>query len=250
MDAEMLRAELDRLAEPGYRDFQKALMPDSRLPLLGVRLPALRRLARKLVKTRGAGALALPGHDTFEEVMLRGMMIGCLYPSLPAAHVLELAAAFLDEIDSWALCDSFCAGLRPLAKGQPARLFAFAVGRLDDPRPYAVRFGVVTLLDFYLDEVHLPQVLAQLRGVQNSHFYVKMALAWALSMCCAAAPEPALAALRQWPDEWVRRKAVQKIRESRQISPAIKAQARALLAAPAAPGSVQLSARNNPVRRK
>lgn len=224
-----LRGRLEALAEPAYRDFQARLLPDTALPLLGVRLPALRKLARGLTRAAGEGALALPGQDTFEEVMLRGMMVGALFPSLPAEAVLAHAAAFMDEIDNWSVCDSFCAGLRPLAMARPELLYAFALGYLDDPRPYAVRFCLVTLLYFYLDEAHLPQVLQLLAGLQNGHFYVKTAQAWALSMCCAHAPQETLAVLRALPDAWVRRKTVQKIRESRQIPREIKDAARALL---------------------
>ncbi len=228
MTQQELRARLEALAEPAYRDFQAKLLPDTALPLLGVRLPALRKLARELVRGLGGGALALPGQGTFEEVMLRGMMVGALFPALPAEAVLAHGAAFIDEIDNWSVCDSFCAGLRPLAMARPDLVYAFALGYADDPRPYAVRFCLVMLLYFFLDEAHLPQVLQLLAGLQNEHFYVKMARAWALSMCCVRAPEQTLALLRALPDDWVRRKAVQKIRESRQIPREIKDAARAL----------------------
>lgn len=228
MTQQELRARLEALAEPAYRDFQAKLLPDTALPLLGVRLPTLRKLARELVRGQGEGALALPGQGTFEEVMLRGMMVGALFPALPAEAVLAHGAAFIDEIDNWSVCDSFCAGLRPLAMVRPDLVYAFALGYADDPQPYAVRFCLVMLLYFFLDEAHLPQVMQLLAGLQNEHFYVKMARAWALSMCCVRAPEQTLALLRALPDDWVRRKAVQKIRESRQIPREIKDAARAL----------------------
>lgn len=55
-----LRAELERLADPAYRAFSSGLLPgvDN---LLGVRLPALRRLAGALAKATGAPIWMPPG---------------------------------------------------------------------------------------------------------------------------------------------------------------------------------------------
>ena len=51
---EEIKSELNAKAEDGYRDFSKKLIPESSLPLLGVRLPALRAMAAEIVK-RGKG---------------------------------------------------------------------------------------------------------------------------------------------------------------------------------------------------
>ena len=37
-----IKNELNAMAEADYRDFSKKLIPEASLPLLGVRLPALR----------------------------------------------------------------------------------------------------------------------------------------------------------------------------------------------------------------
>lgn len=49
----------------------------------------------------------------------------------------------------------------------------------------AVRFAVVMLLFYYIDAQHLPRVLALLEEVHSDEYYVKMAVAWAASMCYA-----------------------------------------------------------------
>ena len=56
-----LRARLESLADPGYRAFSARLLPVG-TPLLGVRLPALRRIAREL--SRGIGAPIWMGRRT------------------------------------------------------------------------------------------------------------------------------------------------------------------------------------------
>ena len=44
-----IRRRLEELAEPGYRDFNRKLLPGVE-DMLGVRTPALRRLAREITK--------------------------------------------------------------------------------------------------------------------------------------------------------------------------------------------------------
>ena len=228
MTQQELRARLEALAEPAYRDFQAKLLPDTALPLLGVRLPALRKLARELVRGLGGGALALPGQGTFEEVMLRGMMVGALFPALPAEAVLAHGAAFIDEIDNWSVCDSFCSGLK-LARTHPEPVWEFLQPYFEDPRPFAVRFAVVMLLFYYIDAQHLPRVLALLEEVHSDEYYVKMAVAWAASMCYAAFPDetlPWLQAARL--DEFTYRRTIRKICESHQVNAEQKSHLRAL----------------------
>ena len=44
-----IKEQLSLLAEPAYRDFSSSLLPGTE-HILGVRLPALRKIARKLAK--------------------------------------------------------------------------------------------------------------------------------------------------------------------------------------------------------
>ena len=83
-----IRKELAALAEPDYAAFAAKLLrkPQEAVPggsaarLLGVRLPALRKMAARLAKEDWAGNLeALEGAGdgaAFEEIMLRGFLIG------------------------------------------------------------------------------------------------------------------------------------------------------------------------------
>ena len=73
---ETIRQRLYALAEDSYRDFSSALVPGCGT-MLGVRLPKLRALAKELAGQYEA-YLAEPCGELFEEVMLRGMVIGCM----------------------------------------------------------------------------------------------------------------------------------------------------------------------------
>lgn len=220
-----LSARLNALAEPGYAAFQARLLPPGHLPLLGVRLPALRKIARQLVQEHGAAAPDVCGAGTFEQVMLKGMTLGLL--DEPLAALLPRVDAFLSEISDWSVCDSFCAGFKR-AKTEAAALWPFVTAHLTDARPWAVRFAVVMLLFYYRDEAHLGAALPLLAAVVPGEYYVDMAVAWAVSLYYVKFPRETLPVLAALP-AWTRRKAVQKVRESRQATAEQKRELRALL---------------------
>lgn len=79
-DVDSIRIEILDMAEETYREFQKKLLPEVR-NYAGVRLPALRKLAKRIAKENGKGYLdEVLGRDAelelFEEIMLQGMVIG------------------------------------------------------------------------------------------------------------------------------------------------------------------------------
>ena len=206
-----IKAELVRLAEPEYAVFSRRLLPGTE-NVLGVRLPLLRRLARRIAKGDWAAYLDTAGDGSFEEVMLQGMVIGAI--CAPPQEVLARTAAFVPKIDNWSVCDSFCSGLK-LARTHPEPVWEFLQPYFEDPRPFAVRFAVVMLLFYYIDAQHLPRVLALLEEVHSDEYYVKMAVAWAVSMCYVQFPEKTMAYLRNNTlDDFTYNKSLQKITES------------------------------------
>ena len=78
----------------------------------------------------------------------------------------------------------------------------------------------MTALDYFVTEEYLERVLGQLEAVRHDAYYVSMAVAWAVSVCYVRFP----ARTQEWMetcrlDEDTFRRAVQKIRESRRVSP-------------------------------
>ena len=76
-----IRRRLEELAEPGYRDFNCKLLPGVE-DMLGVRTPALRRLAREIAKGDWRGYVDQvrtawqQGEACHEERLLWGMVVG------------------------------------------------------------------------------------------------------------------------------------------------------------------------------
>ena len=225
--AAAVRARLLALRDPAYQAFQQKLMPT--VPpgrVLGVRTPALRALARELAGTAEAGAFlrALP-HDFYEEDNLHGFLLERIRTYPEALAALE---AFLPYIDNWATCD--CTSPKVFGRHK-AELLGPVRRWLASGHTYTVRYGIGTLMRWYLDADFRPEHLGWVAGVHSGEYYINMMRAWYFAT--ALAKQPAAA----WPwlepgrlDEWTHRKAVQKALESRRIPEADKQRLRALRA--------------------
>lgn len=214
-----IRVRLAEMAEPAFRDFSAALVPGCG-EMLGVRLPALRRFAKELAGNGGHPGLPLPADACFEEVMLLGMVIGAA--KMPLEKRLEAAAAFIPFIDNWSVCDSFCAGLKAARKEQAA-FFQFLVPYLESEKCYEARFGLVMLLDWFINDTYIDRTLERLAAFRHPDYYAQMAAAWAISIAYIKFPQKTLPLLvKNGLDDFTHNKAIQKIRESRRVSAADK----------------------------
>lgn len=221
MTSEEITERLYALREEDYRRFQSTLLPGVE-HILGVRLPHLRALAKKIARQPDwRELLAGIPRESFEQTMLQGMVIGCL--QAPPKELLALAADFVPNISNWSLCDSFCSGFK-LAVTHPADVWAFILPYFEDTREYHVRFGVVMLLFYFLTDEYLERSLTLLGCCRHEGYYAKMAVAWAVSIAYVRFPARVYEYLAHCPlDDFTYNKALQKITESRCVSAEQKA---------------------------
>lgn len=231
-----LKRELLSLADPDYQKFQLALIPN--LPssmLIGVRLPALRKIAKRLAKSVGSEYLECACDDSFEEIMLQGMVIGNLKADTLEAldEIFRFIRRFVPKISNWSVCDSFCAGLK-LSSVWPEEVCHFLDGFLKSGREFEIRFGVVMLLNYYVEEARLGnlfQTFDEICRLPGELFYARMAVAWAVSICFVKYPEPTMKYLyKNDMDPFTYKKSLQKIIESRQAEDELKKTIRSMRA--------------------
>lgn len=227
-----IRRELEALADPAYRDFQAKLVPTvDPARILGVRTPALRSLARRLVRECPDGVrayLGTPAHATYDEMNLHGELIGRV--AKEPEEAFGLLDAFLPLVDNWATCDLI--RVPAFRRDLPAVLERIRGWVASEPE-YAVRFGVVQLMTLFLDDAFEPEHLMLVAGIDRPEYYINMARAWYFSFALVKQPaatlplfERRLIAL----DSWTHNKALQKARESRRIAPDQKAYLQSLKA--------------------
>ena len=230
--SERIRRELEALADPAYRDFQSRLVPTvESTRILGVRTPALRTLARRLVRERPDDVrafLATPAHATYDEMNLHGELIGRVAGTPEEAF--DLLDAFLPHMDNWATCD--LVRVPAFRCDLPAVLERIRGWVASEPE-YAVRFGVVQLMTLFLDDAFEPEHLMLVAGIDRPEYYINMARAWYFSFALVKQPAATLPLFERRPialDSWTHNKALQKARESRRIAPDQKAYLQSLKA--------------------
>ena len=233
-----IRERLEALAEEKYRIFTSALTPGKE-NILGVRLPLIRKLAKEVLKgdwhsylkqvgiecSQGDKFIAFAREEFMEEVMLQGMLIGG--SKVPLEEKLVLAAAFIPKIDCWSVCDTFCSELK-IADSNQEQVWEFIQPYFKSEKEYEIRFGVVMLLH-YLSPEYAKQAFAHFDYIKHEGYYVKMAVAWVLSMYYVNLPEITMEYLKKNNlDDFTYNKALQKIVESLRIDQDTKTMIKAM----------------------
>lgn len=212
-------AKLTDLAQgnESYAAFNQRIV-NTKMPVIGVRVPDLRRLARKLAPDMSAAdisELLTAQNESFDYVLLCGLLI--THARLDDLVAIDLAKQYLPLVDSWAHIDVFVEKKRRFA-GEV--WWDFALECLQNEAEFTVRYGVISLMTNFLDEAHIDQVFAALRRIKHDGYYVKMALAWLYATAAINFFELTLAELENGHiDAWTRNKAYQKMRESRRFTP-------------------------------
>ena len=192
--------------------------------VIGVRVPALRRLAKQLAGTPQAEAFLqeLP-HTYYEENNLHAFLLESIRDYDAALAATE---KFLPYIDNWATCDSFCP--KVFAKHKEELLPVLRRWMASD-HPYTVRYGMEMLMRYYLDEDFRPEHLAWAAAVHSGEYYINMMRAWYFATALAKQPEAALPWLTERRlDVWTHNKTIQKAVESSRIPAETKAFLRTL----------------------
>jgi len=213
------RAMLDRLAalgEPKYKEFHEGLIPGKSMAY-GVRVPAMRAIAKEIVKQDPAGFLAVSRPGSYEETMIRGLVIASM--PLPVKERLAYVRDFLPLIDNWAVCDVFCGTFKLKKPEEREQMWQFLLPLFGSSEEYTARFAVVMFLSHYVTEDKVGEGLAILESMGQPEYYIRMAVAWAVSVCYVKFPGKTLPLLqRQSLPKFTQNKSIQKIRESYRVA--------------------------------
>lgn len=198
-----------------YRKFHAKLMPNiDPERIIGVRTPALRKYAKEIAKEPVVWDFLeeLP-HTYYEENNLHGALLSLCYKNLD--DYLEKLERFLPYIDNWATCDMMSP---KVFRKDLSKVYGKVQGWIQSSRTYTIRFAVVTLLQFFLDDAFLPEHLELVASVHSEEYYVKMAVAWYFSIALVKQYDTAIGYFTTPVLEiWTHNKALQKATESLRI---------------------------------
>ncbi len=188
---ETIREELFRMQDREYRDFQMKLIPTREADsAIGVRTPALRAYAKKLVKDEGVEVLGeflldLP-HKYFDEDQLHAFILSEMKDYEKCIAEVE---RFLPFVDNWATCDQMSP---KIFKKNRAALLGHINKWIRTKKPYTVRFAIGMLMEHFLDEDFDRKYLQMVAKIRSEEYYVNMMIAWYFATALAKQYEAVL----------------------------------------------------------
>lgn len=208
-----VRKKLLDLRDEKYQKFHSALVPNVD-NVLGVRVPEVRKIAKELAKS--PEWINYRDDLYYEEIMIQGLLIG--YAKMEIDDRLNCIKNFVPKINNWGTCDVFCSNLKFTKKNKKI-VWQFLQQYLNSEKEFEIRFVVVMLLSYYIEDDYIDKILEILDKINHDGYYAKMAVAWALSICFVKQWDKTLEYFKNSNlSDWVFNKAIQKTCESYRIS--------------------------------
>ena len=160
-----------------YKEFHSKLILSNNL--IGIRTPLLKEIAKKISKGDYKTFIKLNKHKFYEETIIHGLIIGYLTDFNESLSLLD---NFIPYVDNWAINDIVCANMKIFKKYQKIG-FNKILKYIDSNNPFQIRIGIVLLLDFYINDKYIDKIFEIVDNIHNDNYYVRMANAWALSIC-------------------------------------------------------------------
>ena len=209
-----IQKELFSRQDKEYMKFLSKLTPNvSEDTIIGVRIPEIRKLAKKLVKNNEYEDFLkeLP-HKYYDENLLHGAIIS---ENKDFENCIELLNSFLLFVDNWAVCDTISP---KIFKKYKKELIEKIKEWSQSDKTYTCRFGVEMLMTHFLDEDFKKEYLEMVANIHSEEYYVKMVIAWFFATALAKQWDYAVIYLENNKlDVWVHNKTIQKARESLRI---------------------------------
>ena len=212
-----IKKKLQELSDTKYKEFHSSLCPGTE-NIIGVRVPILRNYAKELFSVQNwKETIKQIDNQYYEEIMLQGMLIGQAKKE-NIEIVLKYIEEYVSKIDNWAICDVFCAGLK-ITQKYKEEMWNFIQKHLKSDKEFEIRFAIVMILDYYIEEEYIKKDLEILDKITHEGYYVKMAIAWAISVCLIKFYDETIKYLQDCNlDNWTYNKAIQKALESYRIT--------------------------------
>lgn len=214
---QQIKKKLKELSDQKYHDFHSSLCPGTE-NIIGVRVPILRNYAKELFNSKDwKQTIKEIDDEYYEEIMLQGMLIGQV-KNEDINTILKYVEDFVSKIDNWAVCDTFCAGLK-ITKKHKKEMWEFIQKYLKSDKEFEIRFAIVMILDYYIEKEYLQKNFEIFEKIKHEGYYVKMAVAWAISICLIKFYDETVEYLKKCNlDKWTYNKSIQKAIESYRIT--------------------------------
>ena len=158
-----------------YKEFHSSIVLNSKYEMIGIRVPTMKDIAKKIAKTSNVEEFLEYAQDKFyEEVMIQGLVI---------SHIKDEKVFYkyfkkhINKIDNWALCDTFCSAIKIVEKYED-KYFKEAVDMSLSDKEFISRVGLVIILSHFVSDKNLDTIFEVLKKIKSDLFYINMAEAW------------------------------------------------------------------------
>lgn len=211
----IIQDRLFELQDLEYKEFHSKLMPTvCEEKIIGVRVPQLRKFAKELNKSEyKTEFLSTLPHKYYEEDNLHAFLIEQIKDFDECISALD---NFLLFVDNWATCDM----MAPKVLGKsPEKLYEKIEEWVKSSHTYTVRFAVVTLMKFFMNERLDEKHLRLISSIKSDEYYINMAIAWYFATALSSNWEMVVPYIeKQKLDKWIHNKTIQKAVESYRIT--------------------------------
>ena len=224
-----IQKELFEKQDLKYKAFQSKLIPTvDAAKVIGVRTPDLRVIAKKFASHPEIEKfLSTLPHEYYDENQVHAFVLSLIKDYDECVSHID---KFLPFVDNWATCDQ----MRPkvFAKKQYRKPLLNDVERwINAPTTnvYTVRFGIETLMSFFLDDDFNPKFLKWVSKIRSEEYYLNMMVAWFFATALAKQYETTIPFIEKHRlDIWTHNKTIQKAIESYRITEDQKSNLRTL----------------------
>lgn len=194
-----------------YRDFHYKLLNNNNINLIGIKTPILRDISKKISKHNYLDFINNNKHKYYEEIIIHGLVIGY-------SNDIQLLDDYLKYIDNWAINDIVASNLKWFKKNQELGFKKIKKYILNN-NPWIIRFGYVLLLNYYVNDDYIDEVINIIKSTTNDDYYVKMAVSWLISICFIKYKEKVIKLFENNNlDKFIINKSISKINDSYRVS--------------------------------
>ena len=181
----------------------------------------------------------IPSKDLcYEEMVIWGFLINLAKCSF--TERLAMLERYVPVLDNWAVCDSYCAHAKWMARADKEALWVSMQRWFDSDREFEVRFAIVVAMSYFLNEEWIERLFQRIDSIDFNRiksqyktskvkpkipqqglvqgtepYYVRMGVAWLLATALAKFPDPTRSYVRtsHLPDDVIKLY-IRKARES------------------------------------
>ena len=207
-----------------FISFQKNIISTKKI-IIGVRTPALRKLAQEIFKEPHDGLFEYYEGKSFEETLVLGFTLA---KDKNRERAIIQLNKLLPKLDNWAEVDMI-AGSLEFAKDNALKEenFEYFVKLTSIDKEFVCRFGVIGIMKFFTDKEYLLRSLEAMYAIKCDKYYVNMAISWCIAEILTKNLQNAIEIMQKIIknshfNSFVINKAIQKACESYRISDEVK----------------------------